>query len=357
MMSKIYVYTRVSTKDQADALAQQDRVAMEEAQIAKIRHPHATEIVGPLADQASAFKIPFHKRPMGRLICEMLRPNDIVVFSRLDRFVRLGKDFELQFEEWNKLGITIIFADLKVDMSTAAGGMVARMFAAFAQYFSESLSERQKASWRERYVHGTKFHNKNKILVRKVKRADGSHITVPNRAAIVYLRFIVFRRRYSALKNGVPDSWQQCCDDLERARVTHGDILEYRPDHKREQWRHVRIRYHVQHLLMSELPALNSERLVKYFRDLPNPFQLGRKPDGKPRGYKHRPRQRDTIYDFARSIEKPLHTKPPKRWATHYDCCQDCQRTDFQHFARGRCVKCYKAMTTSNDNGQPTEAA
>lgn len=353
MMAKIYVYTRVSTEDQAAALAQQDRVAMEEAKIAQIRHPHASEIIGPWADKASAFKIPFHQRPMGRLICELLQPGDIVVFSRLDRFVRLGKDFELQFEDWNNKGITIIFADLKVDMSTAAGGMVARMFAAFAQYFSESLSERQKLSWRERYVHGTKFHSGWKVLVRKVLQSGNRNLTVPNWESILYLRYVVHRRRISALRNGLPDSWDTISDDLERLRAARGDIPAYRPLRKRAAWCGLSIQRNLRTLMSTELPALNAQSITRYFREGLNPFELGRKKAGVPKGYKLKPRTRETLHAYRQAQNQPI-VRKVKRWSRRFDCCTACGRTDRRHFNLGLCRPCYRAL---KENGQPTEAA
>lgn len=350
-MPKCYVYTRVSTNDQEDALAQQDRVAMAEAQIALLRHPEVTEIVGPIKDKASAFKIPFHKRPNGKLICEMLQRGDIIVFARLDRFVRLGKDFELQFEEWTKKGITIIFADLGVDMSTAAGGLTARMFAAFAQYFSESLSERQKLAWRERHVHGTQFPSGSRILVKKVTRPGMPSLTVVNRQSIVYLRYIVGLRRASYKRDGVPMGWEECGDRLERARVQHGDIEDYRPRMKRHEWCWPGIRQSLKQLMTTELPALNSKHIVAYFRSGLNPFELGQKRDGQPPGYKHAPRKRETLFDHVRKSGLKIAPKKPKRWSWHFDCCQDCGRTDYPHLSRGLCQKCY-----GKQNGQQTKA-
>ena len=349
-MSKVYVYTRVSTVDQIAALAQQDRVAMAEAVVAKARHNIDGEIVGPMRDKASAFKLPFHKRPMGKILCEMLQRGDVIVFARLDRFVRLGKDFELQFDEWKQKGVILVFADLGVDMSTAAGGMIARMFSAMSQYFSESLSERQKLSFRERYVHGNKFNRKNKNLVLKVERPGLPPVTIVNRKLVVCLRYLVFRRRYSFLKNGVPDGWRECVNDLERARVTHGDIPEYRPPMQRGEFQFQALERSLHQIMESPLPCLNSERLVKAFREGLNPFKLGRKPSGVPNGYVHQPRQRESLVSHLRLISPDRPPKKAKRWSWKFDCCQACGTTANKHLSRGLCTRCY-----GNTNGQQTE--
>lgn len=347
-MPKIYVYTRVSTIEQSQALDQQDRQAMTEAQVVKMRHPEA-ELVEPIfREQRSAFKRAFHQRPIGSILCQLLQPGDHIVFARLDRYVRLGKDFELRTEEWLSRGITLHFADLQVDMSTAAGSLMARMFAAIAQYYSQSLSERMRLSYQERYMQGVGFTGGLRGLLRHIKRPGYPEVIVADRKSIVYLRYALWRRRSSFLKNGVADSWKRVADDLERARVAHGDIPKYRTAFARGMnWSEYHIYTLMKTVITSKVPALNTERLTKVFREGLSPFSLRR--NGERKRLDRTPCRRDSVYKHYQELaeKKGWSTeRPPKRWATRHDQCVSCHRTDYKHFSNGLCRPCYnKALS------------
>ena len=340
-MPKLYISTRVSTADQEEALAQQDRTAIAYADYVCTKYPDITERFGPFRDKASAYKIPFAKRPMGRFICAALQPGDHVVFARLDRAFRMGHDFQIQMRTWQQQGIIVHFADLGIDFSTSSGRMLATIMAAVAEQYSESLSERQKLAWRERHVHGTLFPNGNKVLVKKVTRPGMQTLTVVNREAIVYLRYIVGLRRATYRRDGVPLSWEECGDCLEHARVQHGDIPEYRPRLKRQAWTWLGIRQHLTRLMKTEIPALNSKNIVAYFRTGQDPFRMTRKSSGVPHGYKHPTRQRESIVQHVRLAELPIVTKPAKRWSRQFDACVQCHKTDYEHRSHGQCVECW----------------
>lgn len=349
-MATIYVYTRVSTPDQADAIAMQNRVAEAKRKAVIDRDtaynngvPHEWATPAPMSEKVSAFKRRFQDRPVGALICQMLKPGDHIVFARFDRYVRLTKDHVLQTEEFTKLGVTLHFADLDVTIGTAAGDLMATFFSAIAQYYSQSLSERIKAAWQERHVYGTKFPPRNKVLVKKVTRPGLPTLTVVNKDAIVYLRYVVHLRRVSYLRDGVPLSWRDCEDRLEAARVQRGDIPAYRARFNRKAWGRVGIQTHLRRLMSSEIPALNSPKLVTYFRNGLNPFDLGQKKNGPAKGSQRMPTNlRATLFDHLRQTGQTRPVKKAKRWAQQHDGCRECESTTFKHVAQGLCSQCYE---------------
>jgi DNA invertase Pin-like site-specific DNA recombinase len=333
-MAKIYVYTRVSTKEQEEALAAQDRQAMVYSEMIKQRYGIDAEIIGPLREKYSAFKFSFSKRPQGKILMQLLESGDHIVFARVDRFARLKRDFENQLHEWKQKGVTVHFADIGLDLSTPIGSMMASMLAVIAQYFSESLSERVRMAYRERYVYGTQYPKGRVQLIQKLHRPGKPPLAVANRKTLIYLRYVVACRRRSYLRNGVPDSWDTCCDALEMARVAHGELEEYRPRWSRGQWRSVNVCLLLRRLMKSQLPALNTERITAYFRRGLDPFKLGqRKPD--------KPSPRRKRQSFFDGVEREkLFRRPPKRWATKHDCCVECGTTEWPHYTRGLCRPC-----------------
>lgn len=92
----------------------------------------------------SAWKVPFLKRPGGKLLDETIAPGDHVIFSRFDRAFRQVKDFLQVYERWRSRGITIHFVDLKIDMDSAAGRFMMTVIAAVAEMEAHRTSERNK---------------------------------------------------------------------------------------------------------------------------------------------------------------------------------------------------------------------
>ena len=81
-----------------------------------------------------------------------MQAGDHVIFSRLDRGFRLGRDLLNMHAAWHDRGVTLHFADMQLDTSTAVGKVFMTVAVAFAEWYSSALSERMKASneWRRR---------------------------------------------------------------------------------------------------------------------------------------------------------------------------------------------------------------
>lgn len=342
-MAKCICYIRVSTEEQRGALAQQEATVEHYAKYVLSKYPDITEVLPVFREAASAYKIEFCKRPVGKYICSILERGDLLVASRLDRTFRIGRDFCNQMHAWEEQGVNVFFADLGIDMQSSAGKMLATIMAATAEQFSSSLSERQILGWRHRHLREHLHDNKYKIWLKPAEVPSGRDTSVLDKKAISYIRYVMWRRRYSFKKNGVADSWNQCCDDLERARVTHGDIPEYRPEHKRGQWNCVAVWHHVRRIRTSELAAVRTSWCCVAIRTGLDPFKLeSRTKAGGQVGQKKPMRQRESLYQSAvsKAIIKP-NSKPPKRWCRAFDQCVVCSTTDWPHKASGICKQCY----------------
>lgn len=358
-MPKIYVYTRVSTPDQADAIAMQNRVALAHKDYVISRDTAENngvqrewQVIGPLEEKESAFKRHFQQRPIGKWLCENLQQGDHLVFARFDRYVRLTKDHILQTEEFTKRGITVHFADLNVTIGTAAGDMITTFFAAIAQYYSQSLSERMKASYRERYVYGTKVAPRCSALLETVSRGKGlPDVQVVNRQSISYLRYVMIVRLRHLRETGRPLSWDGCADALEEARVRHGDLAEYRPPSKRRDWRSIQIVKSLRTIRTTQLPPLRGARITQSLIHGPDPFAMGHAPSQNKVRNARNTRRRDSMYQHYRQLvadnkitdSRSVFGKRTKRWSIAFDCCQQCGGTNNKHFAKGLCRRCYDA--------------
>lgn len=343
-MPSIAMYVRVSTEDQKGALAQQRFTVESYAKFIMASQPEYDTLLPYFEEAESAHKVEFANRPVGKHLCRILETGDMIIMARHDRGFRNSRDFANQMKRWGDDKITVYFCDLQISSSSSAGQMLATILVAVAQNFSDSLSERQKLAWAQRHLRDGKFDAKYKIWLKKIIRSDSgaSDLVVLDKQAISYIRYVMWRRRYSFKKNGVADSWNQCCNDLERARVIHGDLEKYREDHKRDRWNCANIWHHIRRLRASELPAVKMSWCCVSIRSGLDPFKLeSRTKAGGQVGQKKPMRPRESLYLSAvsKSIIKP-NAKPPKRWCRAFDQCVICNTPDWPHKASGVCAKC-----------------
>jgi DNA invertase Pin-like site-specific DNA recombinase len=112
--------------------------------------PRGIPLAGPVYDPAtSARHVPFLCRKKGKLLDEMLQAGDHVIFAYHDRGYRTVLDFGRLYERWQGRGITMHFANLNVDLSTAEGMLMANIMFSTAQADSDLKSQRNKdvAAW------------------------------------------------------------------------------------------------------------------------------------------------------------------------------------------------------------------
>jgi len=145
-----FIYTRVSTKDQAldgtsletqaeACLRYCDNVGFQLAEITNVGRPGICVDAG-----VSAFKKKFAERVGGRLILAHARPGDHIVMHTLDRAFRSVYDFSKQVKFWSDRNITVHLVSENIRLDTANGRLIANIISSIAQWKSELLSERMR---------------------------------------------------------------------------------------------------------------------------------------------------------------------------------------------------------------------
>jgi putative DNA-invertase from lambdoid prophage Rac len=134
-MSRTFLYSRVSTQDQ-DTTNQQ--LAAERAGYAvEARRVHAETISGT---------VPAMERPVFRELVGKLEAGDTLVVAKLDRLGRNAADVDSTVQRLRAAGVRVVVLDLPVqEVTSAAGDLILRMFAAFAQFERDLIVERTHA--------------------------------------------------------------------------------------------------------------------------------------------------------------------------------------------------------------------
>jgi site-specific DNA recombinase len=137
-MARIIGYARVSSREQAD-----NSHALEQ-QIARLKAEGA-EVV--YAEVESGYK--GKRYPQRDQVMALVRSNQVaeVITTRIDRLSRRGVQSFAIFEEFIKSGVTLRCLDEQVDLSNAAGRMVAGVLAVMAQNHSDQKTEMIRAGW------------------------------------------------------------------------------------------------------------------------------------------------------------------------------------------------------------------
>ncbi|MFB5150683.1 recombinase family protein [Burkholderia orbicola] len=134
-MSRTFLYSRVSTQDQ-DTTNQQ--LAAKNAGFeVEPRRVHAETISGT---------VPAMERPVFRKLVERLEAGDTLVVAKLDRLGRNAADVDSTVLALRASGVRVVVLDLPVqEVTSAAGDLILRMFAAFAQFERDLIVERTHA--------------------------------------------------------------------------------------------------------------------------------------------------------------------------------------------------------------------
>jgi putative DNA-invertase from lambdoid prophage Rac len=134
-MSKTFLYARVSTSEQTTA--NQILLAEKAGYAVADRHVYAETISGTVA----AMDRPVFARLVGKL-----DEGDKLVVTKLDRLGRNARDIDATVAMLRDMKVAVIVLDLPVmEVTSAAGDLVMRMFAAFAQFERDQLVERTLA--------------------------------------------------------------------------------------------------------------------------------------------------------------------------------------------------------------------
>lgn len=212
-MPTIYGYCRVSTDEQAESgLGLESQMHICKHYItyvlgrAEYQHLERGELFIE-QDGVSAAKVDLLKRPMGYELHLALEPGDHIVLAKHDRCFRSVRDFELTRPIWEEEDITLHFADLSVDMTTANGKLVANLLVSVAEWESRVISERTKAGFDVKRSRGEALNG----MPPKVgyKHVGKKKILAPNRDQAPMLRLIAWLRDNRGL------SWAKISDRIE----------------------------------------------------------------------------------------------------------------------------------------------
>ncbi len=104
----------------------------------------------------SAHTDDLRKRPMFKQAIDdaIAGQYDVLVVHKIDRFSRRLKVTLEYFEKLLKAGVTFISINEQMDFTTPSGKVHLALLGAFAQYYSDNLSQETKKGWHERRAQG-----------------------------------------------------------------------------------------------------------------------------------------------------------------------------------------------------------
>jgi DNA invertase Pin-like site-specific DNA recombinase len=120
-------YARVSTPDQQAGLA---------AQVSMLEADGCEFVFRDIASGKLA------SRPQWDAAMAILKPGDVLVAVRLDRFSRSVQHLLGVAEDFGKRGLDLVCTDQPIDTTTAAGKLFFTILAAFAEFERNLISER-----------------------------------------------------------------------------------------------------------------------------------------------------------------------------------------------------------------------
>lgn len=164
-------YLRVSTDEQSAGIEAQ-RSAIES--IAKVR---GLNIVSWQIDEDVSGTLEIHCRPALSNALDLLESKqaDRLIVAKLDRLAR-DTIVALQIDRSaTKSGWAIVFGDLDIDTSTAAGKMQLSMFASLAQFERDRISERTREALAVKRAQGVKLGRPAVLPDAVVKRIRKEH--------------------------------------------------------------------------------------------------------------------------------------------------------------------------------------
>jgi putative DNA-invertase from lambdoid prophage Rac len=112
------------------------------------------------------------ERPVFVRVLNKLERGDVLVVAKLDRLGRNASDIDRTVAHLNELGMRVVVLDLPVmEVTSAAGDLVRRMFAAFAQFERDQLVERTHAGLARAKAEGKTLGRKD-ALIKHAKKHD-----------------------------------------------------------------------------------------------------------------------------------------------------------------------------------------
>lgn len=145
VMGRLFGYGRVSTEDQTTA---QQLMVIQNSGYDVLEDRFITDIIsgGVVAMQRPAFQ---------NLVNNKLETGDTLIISKLDRLGRDNIDLQTTIKALTAKGIKVIILDLPCpDLSSSQGQLMLQMFAAFAEFEKNRISERTKEALAKKKLDG-----------------------------------------------------------------------------------------------------------------------------------------------------------------------------------------------------------
>ncbi|MCD9504866.1 recombinase family protein [Photobacterium phosphoreum] len=145
-MSRIFAYGRVSTNDQTTS---QQLMVIQNAGYDVIESRFVTD------ENISGSVVAMQRPAFSNLVNNKLESGDTLVISKLDRLGRDNIDLQTTIKSLTNKGIKVIVLDLPCpDLSSSQGKLMLQMFAAFAEFEKNRISERTKEALAKKKLDG-----------------------------------------------------------------------------------------------------------------------------------------------------------------------------------------------------------
>jgi DNA invertase Pin-like site-specific DNA recombinase len=144
---RTFAYLRTSTDSQT---TDQQMMVIEKSGYDVMPHRQISEIISG--------KIPALQRPEFSLLVSKLEAGDTLIVNKLDRLGRNNVDLQTTIENLLSYGIKVICLDLPIsDLSSAEGKLMLQLFASFAEFERNRISDRTKESLAKKKADGVKL--------------------------------------------------------------------------------------------------------------------------------------------------------------------------------------------------------
>lgn len=159
-MSRTFLYARVSTSDQTT-----DNQVLQAVHAGYAVEPHR------IHTETISGTVPAMERPIFASMLPKLEPGDTLVVAKLDRLGRNAADVDRTVESLEGLKVRVVVLDMPImEVTSAAGNMVRRMFAVFAQFERDQLVERTHAGLARARAEGKPLGRREVLAVIAKKR-------------------------------------------------------------------------------------------------------------------------------------------------------------------------------------------
>ena len=152
--NRAVLYIRVSTDEQSASIEAQREAGM------RIAQSRGQEIVGEFVDENVSGAIAIDNRPALKRALKALADDeaDRLIVAKLDRLARdVRVALEIDEDYAQRHGWAIVLGDMDIDTSTAVGKLQLSMFAGFARFERDRISERTREALAVKRAQGVRL--------------------------------------------------------------------------------------------------------------------------------------------------------------------------------------------------------